>query len=49
MIIPLYEGKGESTECKNYRGISLSSVVRILVDILCRVTEGLINQRGGCR
>ena len=26
-IVPLYKGKGERTECKNYRGISLLSVV----------------------
>ena len=26
VIVPLYKGKGESTECKNYRGISLLSV-----------------------
>ena len=23
VIIPLYKGKGEKTECKNYRSISL--------------------------
>ena len=23
VIVPLYKGKGERTECKNYRGISL--------------------------
>ena len=35
MIIPLYKGKGERTECKNYRGISVSSVVgKIYVGIL---------------
>ena len=27
VIAPLYKGKGEKTECKNYRGISLLSVV----------------------
>ena len=27
VIVPLYKGKGERTECKNYRGISLLSVV----------------------
>ena len=42
VIVPLYKGKGEMTECKNYRGISLLSVVRkiyagILVDRFCRV------------
>ena len=28
VIVPLYKGKGERTECSNYRGISLLSVVR---------------------
>ena len=51
MIIPLYKGKVERTECKNYRGISLLSIVRkiyggILVDRVGRVTRGLI---GVCR
>ena len=27
VIVPLYKGKGERTECKNYRGISLLSMV----------------------
>ena len=27
MIVPLYKGKGERTECSNYRGINLLSVV----------------------
>ena len=40
VIVPLYKGKGERTECKNYRGISLLSVVgkiyaEILVDSSC--------------
>ena len=48
MIVPLYKGKGERTECKNYRGISLLSVVGkmyagILVDAVCRVTGGFID------
>ena len=39
VIIPLYKSKGERTECSNYRGISLLSLVReiyagILVDNL---------------
>ena len=29
VIIPLYKGKGERTECKSYRGISLSMVGKI--------------------
>ena len=37
----MYKGKGERAECKNYRGVSVSSVVgkiygRILVDTVCR-------------
>ena len=47
MIVPLYKGKGERSECKNYRGISLSVVGKIyggiLVDRVCRVTGGLID------
>ena len=27
VIVPLYKGKGERTECRNYRGISLLNVV----------------------
>ena len=27
VIVPLYKGKGERTECKDYRGISLLNVV----------------------
>ena len=27
VIVPLYRAKGERTECNNYRGISLLSVV----------------------
>ena len=27
MIVPLYEGKGERTECSNYRSIIFLSVV----------------------
>ena len=26
VIVPLYKGKGERNECKNYRGISLLSM-----------------------
>ena len=48
VIVPLYKDKGERTECKNYRGISLLSVVGkiyagIIVDRVRRVTEGLID------
>ena len=48
MIVPLYKGKGEITECKNYGVISLLSrvgklYVGSLVDRVCRVTGGLID------
>ena len=56
VIIPLYKGKGkERTECSNYRGISLLIDVGkiyagILVDIVRKVTEGLIDdEQGGFR
>ena len=53
MIVPLYKSKGEKTKCKNYRVISLLSVVEkiyteILVDRVRRVTGGLIyDEQGG--
>ena len=52
MTVPLYKVKGERTECKNYRGISLLSVVGkinegIVVDRVCRVTGGLIDDEQG--
>ena len=55
MIVPLYKGKGERTECKNYRGIYLLSVVGkiyagILVDRFHRVTGVLTdNEKEGFR
>ena len=46
VIVPLDKGKGERTECKNYRGISLLGMVRriydgILVDRFHRMTGAL--------
>ena len=43
VIVPIYKGKGERTECKNFRGISLLSVpgkvfARVLVDRIERLT-----------
>ena len=55
VIVPLYKSKGNMTECKNYRGISLLSVAGkiytgILVDRVSRVTKGLIDdEEGGYR
>ena len=43
VIVPLYKGKGERNECKNYRGISLlSGVGKIFAGRVRRVTGGLI-------
>ena len=39
VIIPLYKGKGERTEYKNYRGISLSVVGKIYTGILVEFVE----------
>ena len=46
VIVPLYKGKTEKIECKNYRGISLLSVdekiyAAILADRVRKVTGGL--------
>ena len=55
VIVPLYKGKGKRTECSNYKGINLLSVVGkisagILVDKVHKVIEGLIaDERGGFR
>ena len=55
VIVPVYKCKGESTECKDYRGISLLSVVGkiyagILIDRVRRVTRDLIDyEEGGFR
>ena len=53
MIVPLYKGKGERTECSNYRGINLLSVIGkiyagILVDRVRKVTENLGQYTEGC-
>src|SRR5678816_967964 len=47
VIVPLHMGKGDKGNCRNYRGISLLSVVGktyngILVERMRRVTEELI-------
>ena len=53
MIVPLYKGKGERTECKNNRGIILLNVIvkiyaGILVDKVRRVTGDVIDDEQGC-
>ena len=48
VIVPLYSGKEEMTECKHYRGISMLSVVRkIHARIVHRVSEGLFEDGQG--
>ena len=52
VVVPIYKGEGEMTKCKNYRGISLSSVVGklyadSLVDRVRSVTGGLIDDEQG--
>ena len=52
VILPLYKVKGERTDCSNYRGISLLSLVGkiyagILVDRVRKVTWGLIDDEQG--
>ena len=41
-IVPLYKGEGEKSECKNYKGINLLSVVgKIYAGILVSFVETL--------
>ena len=52
VIVTLYKGKGERTECKNYISISFLSVVGkiysgILVDRVRRVTGSLTDDEQG--
>ena len=52
VIVQLYKGKGEMTQRRNYRGISLLSVIEqiyagILVNRVLKVTEGLIDEEQG--
>ena len=52
VIVTLYKGKGEKSEGKNYRGISLLSVISkiyagVLVDRILRVTMSLNDDEQG--
>ena len=49
IIVPIYKGKGDRSECKNYRGISLLSIPgkvygRILIERVRLLTEGMIGE-----
>ena len=49
IIVPIYKGKGDRGECKNYRGISLLSVPgkvygRVLIEKVREVTEELVGE-----
>ena len=52
VTVPLYNGKGERTQCSNYGGISLLSMIgklyaETLVERACKVTVGLIDDEQG--
>ena len=52
MSVPLYKGKGERSECKNYSLLSVVEKIKagIIVDRVRRVTGGLISdEQGGFR
>ena len=46
-IVPLYKGKGERTECKNYAKCGWKIYAGVLVDRALRVTGGLIDDEQG--
>ena len=50
IVLPIYKGKGDRNECKNYRGISLHSIPgkvygRVLIEKVRCITDGLIGER----
>ena len=49
MIHPLFKGKRERTECSNYSLLIVVGKIdaEILVDKVCTVTEGLIDDEQG--
>ena len=49
IVVPLYQGKGNRNDCKNYRGISLLCIPgkvygRILIERVRVLTEGMIGE-----
>jgi len=51
-VVPIYKGKGDKSECGNYRGISLLSVVgkvygSVLIEKVKRITEEKIGEEQG--
>ena len=49
IVVPLYKGKGDRNDCKNYRGLSLLSIPgkvygRILIERVRVLTEGMIGE-----
>ena len=49
IIVPIYKGKGDMSDCKNYRGINLLGIPgkvyrRILIEKVGSLTEGLVGE-----
>ena len=44
VIVPLYKGKGERTECKNLLNVVGKIYAGILVDRFCRATGSFIDE-----
>jgi hypothetical protein len=55
IVVPLFKGKGDKKECKNYRGISLLSTPgkvygTVLIERVSEITEVQIRgEQGGFR
>jgi hypothetical protein len=52
IVVPLFNGKGDKKECKNYRGISLLSTPgklyrRVLIESVREITEVHIRDEPG--
>ena len=54
-IVPIYKGKGDRSECRNYRGIIILSITRkiygrVLISRLIEITvEQVAEEQGGFR